>query len=304
MPNIISVKAINRRKYWISEIKKLSGNFIGDAERLVNELERELDNDGYNALIDHLRLCGSIPEGYEHDSREEKLYSKYTDNLLALSFQKLGLKSFVLSERADSADVEAVSKKFSFVADAKVFRLSRTAKNQKDFKVQAMDGWKRGKSYAMIVCPIYQLPSKFSQIYQQATTRNVCIFTYSHLSVLVVYAQKKGGSRALKLLGKIFEIISVLNPSKNAFDYWAAVNRTMLDYDEIIHTLWRNEKKAALESISVAKEEGLRFLAGERERIMKMDHNQAIAELIKINKLESKIKIINSIADNGILEIK
>ena len=29
---------------------------------------------------------------------------------------------------------------YSLVADAKAFRLSRTAKNQKDFKVQAMDG--------------------------------------------------------------------------------------------------------------------------------------------------------------------
>jgi hypothetical protein len=37
---------------------------------------------------------------------------------------------------------------------------------------------------------------------------------------------------------------------------------------------------------------------------MRMDHNQAIAELIKINKLESKIKVIESITDNGIFEIK
>ncbi len=304
MPNIISVKAINRRKHWISEIKKLSGKFFDDTGRLALELESELNENGDNALIDHLRLCGSIPEVYKHDSREEKLYSKYTDNLLALSFQRLGLKSVVLSDRADSADVEAVSKDFSFVADAKVFRISRSAKNQKDFKVQAMDGWKKGKPYAMIVCPIYQLPSKTSQIYQHATTRNVCIFTYSHLALLVDYARKKGRFKSLKLLGNIFEIISVLNPSKNAFDYWVSVNRTMLNYDKIIPTLWKNEKRAALESIGIAKKEGLRFLAGERERIMRMDHNQAIAELIKINKLESKIRVIKSIADNGILEIK
>ncbi len=74
---------------------------------------------------------------------------------------------------------------YSFVADAKVFRLSRTAKNQKDFKIQAMDNWKFGKPFAMVVCPLYQIPSKNSQIYQQASARNVCIFSYSHLAVLV-----------------------------------------------------------------------------------------------------------------------
>lgn len=71
-------------------------------------------------------------------------YSKYTDCLLSLTYKALGLKSLVIKERADVADVEAFGKDYSFVADAKAFRLSRTAKNQKDFKVQAMHRWKRG----------------------------------------------------------------------------------------------------------------------------------------------------------------
>lgn len=303
MANIISSRAISRRNYWVSEIKKLSGNFSNDTEKMVDELGIELKQNGSNALIDHLRLCGSIPEEYEHDSSEEKLYSKYTDNLLSFSYQSIGLKSIVLTERADAADVEAVAKKFSFVADAKAFRLSRTAKNQKDFKVQAMDGWKKGKPYAMVVCPIYQLPSQSSQIYQQATTRNVCIFTYSHLALLVSFAGKKGTAKTIKLLHNIFEVISALNPSKNAFDYWLAVNKTMLDYDKTIKSIWENEKKAAVESVNIAKEEALRYLASERERIMRMDHNQAIAELIKIKKLDSKIKVIESISDSGIFAI-
>lgn len=62
------------------------------------------------------------------------------------------MNSIVLTERADAADVEVVCDSYSFVADAKVFRLSRTAKNQKDFKVQAMDGWRNTKDFAMVVC--------------------------------------------------------------------------------------------------------------------------------------------------------
>jgi type II restriction enzyme len=304
MTKIISDNAIATRKYWVGEIQNLSGNFADDTERLENELKDEIFKPGASTLIDHLRLCGNIPEAYSHDSSEEKLYSKYTDSLLCFAYKEMGLKSVVLTERADVADVDAFAKKYSFVADAKAFRLSRTAKNQKDFKVQAMDGWKHGKPYAMVVCPIYQLPTRSSQIYQQASTRNVCIFTYSHLSLLVNYALEEGKGNSEGLLLEIFKTIPALNPSKNAVDYWLAINKTILSYSKIIEDLWKTEKEAATESTDIAKEEGLTFLASEREKIMRMSHEVALKELMKISKIESKIKIIQSISDSDLFGIK
>jgi len=304
MSNIITKKAIIRREYWIEEIRKLSGNFGNDSERLENELIQEIKKDGCSALIEHLRLCGDIPESYTHDSSEEKLYSKYTDALLAEAFKSIGIKSIVLKERADAADVESFAKTFSFVADAKAFRLSRTAKNQKDFKVQAMDGWKRGKPHAMVVCPIYQLPTKSSQIYEQASVRNVCIFTYSHLAMLVSFSLLEGQNRAEELLHEIFKTIPAMNPTKGASSYWQPVNKVMLDFSPQISELWKIEKQAALESIAVAKEEALKYLANEREKIMRMSHSEALAELVKVHKIESRIKVIESLSDNGILNIK
>src|SRR5687767_2504941 len=121
MKKIISEKAIQRRAYWVGEIKKISGNFGDDYDRLAAELTDEVKKQGITALIDHLRLCGSIPEAYGHDSSEEKLYSKYTDCLLSLCFNAIGLTSLVLTERADAADVEVIGKNYSFVADAKAF---------------------------------------------------------------------------------------------------------------------------------------------------------------------------------------
>lgn len=193
---IINPAAIKKREYWIEEIRKLSSNFGDGSERLGKKLSYEIQNEGLETLLNHLRLCGDIPESYRHDTSEEKQYSKYTDFLLSESYKALGLKSLVLKERADAADVEVIAKDYSFVADAKAFRLSRTAKNQKDFKVQAMDGWKRGKPFAMVVCPIYQLPARTSQIYSQASSRDVCIFTYSHLAMLVSYSMIEGKSKA------------------------------------------------------------------------------------------------------------
>ena len=304
MKKIIADKAIKNRQYWIEEIRKLSGNFGDDSDKLEKELEAEIKKNGISSLIDHLRLCGNIPESYGHDTSEEKLYSKYTDCLLSLAYSSLGLKSLVLKERADAADVEAFAKDYSFVADAKAFRLSRTAKNQKDFKVQAMHGWKRGKPYAMVVCPIYQLPTSSSQIYQQATTQNVCIFTYSHLALLLSYSQVEGLAKAQQLLKKIFETIKALNPSKNATDYWLAVNKIILSFSKKIQPIWDIEKGVATESISIAKEEALTFLAEEREKIMRMSHKEALKELIKVNKIESRIKTINAISDNGLFTLK
>ena len=304
MSNIISQSSIERRVYWISEIEKLSGDFSGDYNRLEQELKLDINNGGIDALLDHLRLSGDIPEQYDHDSSEEKLYSKYTDALLAEAYRNLGFKSLVLTERADAADVDAFARNYSFVADAKTFRLSRTAKNQKDFKIQAMDNWKRGKPYAMVVCPIYQLPTRTSQIYEQASSRNVCIFTYSHLAVLVRYKQVSNEEKIESLLHKVFESVKLLTPSKDANSYWYAVNRAILTFDRKIDEFWRTEKMAAVESIKVAKEQALNYIAKEQEKIMRMTHDQAINELLKTNKFESKINVIRGVTNNDILEIK
>src|SRR5690606_15239842 len=289
---------------WVEEIRKLSGDFGSDTEKLEKELEAEVKKNGVSSLIDHLRLCGNIPESYGHDTSEEKLYSKYTDCLLSLTYTALGLKSLVTQGRSDAADVEASAKEYSLVADAKAFRLSRTAKNQKDFKVQATHGWKRGKPYAMVVCPIYQLPTSSSQIYQQATTQNVCVFTYSHLALLLAYSEKEGQAKAQQLLKKIFETVKALNPSKNATDYWLAINKTILSFSKAVEPLWSIEKGVATESIAISKEEALTFLAQEREKIMRMSHKEALKELIKVHKIESRIKTINAISDNGLFNLK
>tara|TARA_R110002096_G_scaffold432700_1_gene649968 strand:+ start:228 stop:1142 length:915 start_codon:yes stop_codon:yes gene_type:complete len=304
MTKIISAEAITRRNIWVDKIDNISGNFASNSEIIEKELGKELSQNGISSLLDHLRLCGNIPESYHHDSSEEKQYSKYTDALLAFAYKSIGLRSLVITERADVADVEGFGKDFSFVADAKAFRLSRTAKNQKDFKVQAMDRWKHGKPYAMVVCPIYQLPSRNSQIYQQAITRNVCVFTYSHLSLLVRYANEVSQSKAENLLFDIFKTVPALNPSKSAVDYWLGVNKTILGSSKSIFELWQDEKIAATESIEIAKVEALKYLSSEREKIMRMSHEEALRELVKASKIESKIEIIKRISDNGLFGVK
>ena len=101
-------------------------------------------------------------------------------------------------------------------------------------------------------------------------------FTYSHLSLLVNYANEEGESKAEELLYQIFSTIAALNPSKNAVDYWLAVNKSIMGFSKIIVDLLKVEKLAATESIEIAKEEGIMYLASEREKIMRMNHEEAL----------------------------
>lgn len=304
MTKIISEEAVINRNIWVEKIEKLKGVFVTNSGLIEEELSIELENNGLDSLLNHLRLCGNIPESYGHDTSEEKQYSKYTDALLCFAYKSMGLKSIIISERADVADVEGFGKDFSFVADAKAFRISRTAKNQKDFKVQAMDKWKHGKKNAMVVSPIYQLPTRTSQIYEQAISRNVCVFSYSHLALLVRYANEVSKAKSESLLFEIFETIPALNPTKNSVDYWLAVNKTMLSHSKSISELWHEEKIAIKETIEIGKKEALIFLASERERMVNLSHKDALKELLKMSKLDSKIKAIEKINSNNLFDIK
>ncbi|WP_225378580.1 HindIII family type II restriction endonuclease, partial [Escherichia coli] len=132
-----------------------------------------------------------------------------------------------------------------------------------------MDGWRNTKDFAMVVCPIYQLPVKSSQIYQQAILRNVCVFTYTHLAVLVKYADIVGSDVRI-LLEEIFRSVILMNPSKDSVQYWTMINRTMLNYDKRIEKLWIDERIATSEGIYVLKKMAIEYLSSERGRILSM----------------------------------
>ena len=127
--------------------------------------------------------------------------------------------------------------------------------------------------------------------------------SYSHLAMLVSYSILDGKQKAEELIHKVFEVIPALNPSKDASQYWLAVNKTMLNFSKEIDGLWKLEKQAAVESIVAAKEEALTFLAEERKKIMCMSREEAIRELID-SKIESRIRVINSVSDNVLLDIR
>lgn len=158
----------------INDVSK-SCSFFDASNQIVTFINK---CDGF---VDILQQIGTIPEELKHSSTKEKLFSKASDAALARAFREIGLEASVVNERGDSADVLAESKyhDYTLVADAKSFRLSRTAKNQKDFKVSALSTWKKGRNFAVLCAPYFQYPRTQSQIYSQAMKENVCLFVGS-----------------------------------------------------------------------------------------------------------------------------
>lgn len=290
------------RSRWVARVAELSGEFGTDADRMVRELRDEIRTHP-TVLLDHLRLCGAIPERYGHDSSEEKLYSKYTDAVISEGLSTIGLNSEVLDTRADSADVQAhAPSRFSLVADAKAFRLSRTAKNQKDFKVQAMDGWRYDLDYALIVCPIYQLPIRASQIYLQAITRDVCIASFSHLATLVALSHRRSSDVATSGLHRMLEVVSTMNPSKSAVDYWTALNRGLVTHLGADQDLWRTEKRKSMRALEVVRREAIAHVVSERDKVLAMSHQEALAELVRVKRIDARIDRIRGVRHGTLLQ--
>lgn len=293
--------ATQRRIRWLAYLETLAGQFDENSNKIMAELRSEVSLESAEALTDHLRFCGAVPERYGHDSTQEKLYSKYTDSVVSEALSAIGLRSIVIGARADSADVQARGNDFSLVADAKAFRLSRTAKNQKDFKIPALDLWRHNLDYAVLVCPIYQLPTRQSQIYHQAIARDVCIISYSHLAVLVAFSLRRGSRQAETAFYEILKAVATLHPSKNAADYWKGINQTLVKSLGGDVNLWTIEKMASIESLEAVKQESLRYLQSERDRLLALSHQEALEALVRSARIESREAKIRNIEHGELL---
>lgn len=168
----------------------------------VKKVQTALGNWTIDKLSDHLEYAGIIPETYDHDSSEEKFYAKYCDILLYAFFGLYGMKSELVQERANAPDViGTLGNKYKIVADAKAFRLSRTALNPKDYKIDRVDQWRKKASanYACVVASL--LPGNRSSLFQEAVNRNVTLLTYPQL--LYIISDPKWVSVNLEPLWKI-----------------------------------------------------------------------------------------------------
>ena len=183
------------RNQVIDQIFEISGN-----KDAFDMLEIFFSNISRHELAQNIIQCGILPEAFAHDSSEEKLWAKYSDIVLAKALSYLDIPTEVLRARGNSADVFGKNTKYPIVGDAKTFRLSRTAKNQKDFKI---------KDYNFVF--IDHLPNAgngiLSQLYSYKIKKDIRYNTtiYSPRSSLISF-NKENPNKFIELAKKSKEV--------------------------------------------------------------------------------------------------
>lgn len=277
-----------------------TGSFKEQTKNVIDYVDSLADED----IRIIVKEIGTIPECIRASSSEEKLFSKSSDIILARCFRMLGLKSKSVAERADSADViaESLHHKYSLVADAKCFRMSRTAKNQKDFKVAALSNWRGGENeYAVLVSPYFQYPKAESQIYKTALDNNVCLLAWEHISILLDYNISENENFSLETIWNSSSML--VRDSKISYEnakccFLPRINffvakKMGISLSDFLKLL--NEQKLVIVKRGSLE---LAYCENKIKEIKNYTYEQAISELIKETKLEEKISVINSYLSN------
>ncbi len=274
------------REQVIDDIFKFSG------ERNSFELiENKYQSINKSTIVKELIQVGIMPEVFEHDSSEEKLWSKFSDVILSKSLNLVGLRSEVLRTRGNAADVYSKGGNYTLVSDAKCFRLSRTAKNQKDFKIKALDDWRRQDTYALLVSPLSQYPADRSQIYPQAFSQNVTLLSYIHLQFLI----EKGIKGSLEKLWKLPIYISKhykVAEQKRGSTYWHAVDALICEITQQPIEVLKKYKQQEIEKTREVGREGINYWKSKILEFNKLTREQAVKLLIRAQKIEQKIETI------------
>lgn len=279
------------------ELSDCSSLTFPDATQRLQERIFALDRANTIQLVSQI---GAIPEDIGHDSTEEKLYTKVSDILLAKSLIEMNLEATVLTQRADCADVVAQSHyhRYSLVGDAKAFRLSRTARNAKDYKVNSMAIWRGDSEYSVLVCPYFQYPKSNSQIYKEALSGNVALFSWEYLYILLKEGVRESSSVNLSDLWNQSDIISkttTVSNSKSCF--LNQQNQNISNILKITPEKFYEYFNGVKEIIVERGYTEIQYYEQEIERVKQLNREDAIAELLKNMKLDSKIATIRGFID-------
>ncbi|EFQ56495.1 HindIII family type II restriction endonuclease [Streptococcus downei] len=271
-----------------------------DFKKSSEQLESFINQQSNKGMVELVRSIGILPEAIKTSSSQEKLFSKAGDIVLSRALQLLNLNAKPLEERGNAGDVVAQSVEYNYglVADAKSFRLSRTAKNQKDFKVKALSEWRGDKDYAVLVAPFFQYPTKNSQIFKQSLDENVLLFSWEHLSVLLQLDITETSTFTLEQLWNF-----PLKHSKKTTVYSSESN-FMTEFNNYFIELFKLERSRLHEllqeeilNIKLRSNDESDHWKQEIERVKSLTKDEAIEELLKEINISAKLNTINKFVE-------
>ncbi len=248
------------------------------------------------SLLQLLSEAGFIPEAYEHDSSDEKVYAKAMDGLVAVALRRMGYDAHVTDERANAADVIARcpdDADNSIALDAKAFRLSRTALNPKDYKIEALNTWRKEERYACLVGPIAGFPEGKSRLYDESVRFDVGLMTFSHLRFLLEH----GVSRCTELQ-PIWEapraLVNHAKQGMTATTYWPVVDETVAVAAGVDIAVWRESRRGYLGALMRVATQQIDYYERQRRELSELSKEALVAIAIEALKLDAKIEQIAS----------
>lgn len=161
----------------------------------------------------------------------------------------------------------------------------RTAKNQKDFKVKALDDWRRENTFACLVGPLTQFPKTRSQIYEQSVQMNVTLISYTHLRLLIEHHT----AASLEILWKT---AARLKRTGSASEYWAEIDSTVAGLCNKGLSDLEAVKQLEIEKLKELGREGIMFWERKIEGYERLSKKEAVRRLVKAEKIEAKIQTI------------
>ena len=162
-----------------------------------------------------------------------------------------------------------------------------------------MDTWRNDNNYAVLVSPYFQYPKQNSQIFQQAITRNVLLFSWEHLHFLLDHRITENLNTNLSCIWGHSKVIAhgVL-ADRQQESYLCRQDENIaglvgLQYSEFLEAL--EQQKNAI----VGRSHG--EIAYWRERLKEIEsytRKRAINELVAALKIHDKIKAIEAYSDS------
>lgn len=260
-----------------------------------NNLQNILFDINRKDVLSLITEIGIIPEDIEHDSTEEKLYTKVSDILFAKALKEMNFEVTVLRERSNCADIIAQSKyhNYSLIGDAKSFRLSRTAKNAKDFKVESMVHWRKDEDFSVLACPYFQYPKSNSQIYHHALNGNVSLFSWEYLYIILSENIRETESINLReLWNQSYNIMQQTKISDANKCFIQQQDTNIIEIIGLTEEQFKNHFDNIKNSIANRGNEEICYYESEIARIQQLSKEDAIRELLISMKLDSKIETI------------
>lgn len=267
-------------------------NFIKETVSLTDEEFAEL------------LLYVYIPETYDDNSSEEKIYTKLIEVLVKIWADRMGYNATLIKKNSGVEDVRIFIDSSFIVCDAKTYRLSRSQKapNVKDFvQLDSIYEWIGNaqtenmdlkSSGGLITYTESHEWSRSSDVYRQCSNPDtpILMLPYNILSVLLKFKDHMNSPEDILKLWNFDQVFGDNVRTNNKKKYWNSLNKA-------IHSLINPSNDSDLN-----KEFKIYF-----ESLEKKHHLNIKKQLMELNKNSKKnidyvIEEVKSIEDKNLLE--